>query len=398
MSNKAHPKTGWIYRPLIQTLSKLQYGQITLQLPKGEELHFQGMFEGPVAKLIVHSPRLMLRMLSNGTLGLGESYMAGEWDSPDVVALIAVGEMNRDILGALDQGQGLMRALHWVVHALRANTKKGARRNIASHYDLGNDFYRLWLDPTMTYSSAVFSTDDQSLEQAQHHKYDLILSELNPTSDSHILEIGSGWGGFAIRAVQKTGCRVTSITLSQAQLAEAQIRAEKAGLSDRITFKLQDYRDVQDQYDGIASIEMFEAVGEQYWPEFFATIANRLKPNSKAAIQVITIRDDLFEAYQKGVDFIQRYIFPGGMLPSPEVFVSRAKKAGLETVHQAFYGLDYAKTLQRWDQRFVEKLNEVKAMGFDERFIRMWRFYLAYCEAGFRRETINLMQISLKRP
>lgn len=386
-----------IYQPLVKTLTKLKIGEIHLTLPSGEHLNFVGTKPGPQASLQIRHPRMMMRMLANGTLGLAEGYMAGEWDSPDVVALISVGEMNRDILGGLDEGRPLMRALQWCVHAFRPNTKRGARRNIASHYDLGNDFYKLWLDPSMTYSSAVFDSPEQSLEAAQMNKYDAILGILKPNQDTHLLEIGSGWGGFAMRAVETTGCRVTSITLSHAQLEEAQARVQKAGLSDRIEFKLQDYRDLTGQFDGIASIEMFEAVGERYWPDFFKTLYGRLAPGGKAAVQVITIRDDLFAAYRKGVDFIQRYIFPGGMLPSPEVFVGAAQQAGLETMHQVFRGLDYAKTLHLWDEAFKAKLPQVKSMGFDERFIRMWRFYLAYCEAGFRRETINLMQIGLRR-
>lgn len=386
-----------IYRPLIKVLSKIKIGQLHVTLPNGAVFDFKGAMDGPEAHLLIHSPKLVTRMLTNGVLGLAESYMAGEWDSPDVVALISVGEMNRSILGGLDQGSFLMQAFQWIIHAARRNTRHGAKKNIASHYDLGNDFYRLWLDATMTYSSAVFDSENDDLEAAQIRKYDTILEILKPTEQSHILEIGSGWGGFAMRAVQQTGCRITSITLSKEQLAEATARVQAAGLSDRISFRLEDYRDTQGQYDGIASIEMFEAVGEQYWPEFFKVVHDRLKPSARAAIQVITIRDDLFAAYRKGVDFIQRYIFPGGMLPSPEVFVKHAKAAELDSVHQAFRGLDYAKTLKAWDQRFHAELDRIKAMGFDEHFVRMWHFYLAYCEAGFRRQTINLMQIGLQR-
>lgn len=386
-----------IYKPLIQALSKLKVGRMHLTLPNGAEFDFKGAIEGPEASLNIRSSKVVSRMLANGTLGFAEAYMAGEWDSPDVVALISVGEMNRSMLGGLDEGSLLMRVFQWIIHAMRRNTKHGAKKNIASHYDLGNDFYRLWLDPTMTYSSAVFDAGNEDLESAQIKKYDTILEILKPNDQSHLLEIGSGWGGFAMRAAQTTGCRVTSITLSKAQLEEATARVSAAGLSDRVTFKLEDYRDVTGQYDGIASIEMFEAVGEQYWPDFFKAVHDRLLPSATAAIQVITIRDDLFAAYRKGVDFIQRYIFPGGMLPSPEVFVKQATAAGLDTVHQVFRGLDYAKTLQLWDQRFHAELERIKAMGFDEQFIRMWHFYLAYCEAGFRRETINLMQIGLRR-
>ncbi len=391
------PKADVLFRPLIGALSNLKIGSINVTLPSGRQFNFVGADTGPQADLVIHSPRLIGRMLMSGTLGLAEGYMAGDWTSTDVVALIRVGEMNRSILGPLDQGGRLMRALQWCVHAFRANTKRGARRNIQAHYDLGNAFYRLWLDPSMTYSSAVFDPPDQDLASAQLNKYDTILAMLKPTDTTHILEIGSGWGGFAQRAVEQTGCRVTSITLSQAQLEEAQARIQHAGLADRVTFKLQDYRDVRGQFDGIASIEMFEAVGEQYWPGFFTALHDRLTPQGLAALQVITIRDDLFAAYRKSVDFIQRYIFPGGMLPSPQVFKQSAEHAGLEIKAQVFRGLDYAKTLSCWDEAFQDKLDEVKAMGFDDRFIRMWHFYLAYCEAGFRQKTIDLMQVSLAR-
>ena len=397
MDNQKRLDGPLIFQPLLRALEKIRFGKMVITLPNGEKHTFEGNQEGKVAELHIHSPKLMMRMLGNGTLGLAESYMAGEWSSPDLVAVIEVGEMNREALAGLDRGRFFMRALQWVVHALRANTKRGAKRNIASHYDLGNEFYQLWLDDTMTYSSAIFSSDDQPLEQAQQAKYDAILARIRPSDQSHLLEIGSGWGGFAIRAAKTTGCRVTSLTLSEEQLKEARARVATEGLSDRITFKLQDYRDVQGEFDGIASIEMFEAVGEQYWSEYFRVVHDRLKPSAVAALQVITIRDDLFEAYRKGVDFIQRYIFPGGMLPSPEVFTREAQQVGLKMIAHSFHGLDYAKTLQQWDQRFVQQLDTIRGMDFDERFIRMWRFYLAYCEGGFRRQTINLMQASLQR-
>ncbi len=398
MSSADHtPKTPPLFRPLITALSKLKVGAISVTLPGGQRFDFVGTEPGPKADLVIRSPRLIKRMLMGGTLGLAEGYMAGDWTSKDVMTLIRVGEMNRSILGPLDQGGRLMRALQWCVHVFRANTKRGSRKNIQAHYDLGNDFYRLWLDPSMTYSSAIFHEPDQDLHSAQINKYDAILEILKPTDASHILEIGSGWGGFAQRAAQQTGCRVTSITLSQAQLEKAQARTQQAGLSDQVTFKLQDYRDVRGQYDAIASIEMFEAVGEQFWPGFFAAVHDRLHPHGIAAMQVITIRDELFAAYRKSVDFIQRYIFPGGMLPSPTAFKQSAESAGLELKSQVFRGLDYAKTLAFWDEAFQNKREDVKALGFDDRFIRMWHFYLAYCEAGFRQKTIDLMQVGLRR-
>lgn len=385
------------YRPLLRAFERLQYGRLEIVLPDGTRHRFVGAGDGPEAVWVINRPRTVRRMLTGGLVGFAEAYMDGDWDTPDLVQLLELGELNRDLLGPLDGGGLLARAARWVVHALRRNSRSGAKRNIAQHYDLGNDFYRLWLDETMTYSAAVFEYDGQDLADAQRAKYNRMLDLVEPRPESHLLEIGSGWGGLAIHAARKYGCRVTSITLSQAQLEVARSRAVEAGVDDRVEFRLQDYRDTTGTFDGIVSVEMFEAVGEDYWPQFFNTVRDRLQPGGKAALQVITIRDDLFADYRRGVDFIQRYIFPGGMLPSPGVFNRAARAAGLEPVRREFRGLDYATTLRHWDERVVVQRDAIRAQGFDRRFLRMWRYYLAYCEAGFRRGTVDLMQVALRR-
>lgn len=383
------------YRPLVAAFSRLRHGELTLRLPEGQEFRFAGSRPGPHAVWVINRRRTVRRMLVGGLIGFAEAYMDGDWDAPDLVALIELGEMNRELLGGLDGGGWLSRALQWAVHKLRRNSRRGSRRNIAYHYDLGNEFYKLWLDETMTYSSALFADAQQSLADAQRNKYQHILQRLDLGPGDHLLEIGSGWGGFAIYAAKTTGCRVTSITLSEEQLVEARSRAADEGLSDRVEFRLQDYRDTEGTFDAISSIEMFEAVGEVYWPSYFATVKQRLKPGGRAALQVITIRDDLFHDYRKGVDFIQRYIFPGGMLPSPAEFSRQARIAGLAPTMRSFHGDDYATTLRHWDRRFSLQRARISEQGFDERFCRMWHYYLAYCEAGFRRGTIDLMQIAL---
>lgn len=385
------------YRPLLRAFERLQHGRLEIVLPDLTRHRFVGTSDGPEAVWVIRRARTVRRMLTGGLVGFAEAYMDGDWDTPDLVKLLELGELNRDCLGALDGGGALARLGRWLVHALRPNSRRGARRNIAQHYDLGNEFYRLWLDETMTYSAAVFEQEGQSLADAQHAKYDRMLELVKPGPDSHLLEIGSGWGGFAVHAALETGCRVTSITLSRAQLKVARERAVAAGVDDRVEFRLQDYRDTAGTYDGIVSIEMFEAVGEAYWPQYFDTVRERLRPGAKAALQVITIRDDLFEDYRRGVDFIQRYIFPGGMLPSPGAFNHAARAAGLEPVRREFRGRDYATTLRHWDERVVEQRDAIRNQGFDERFLRMWRYYLAYCEAGFRRGTVDLMQVALQR-
>jgi cyclopropane-fatty-acyl-phospholipid synthase len=307
------------------------------------------------------------------------------------------------LLGALNE-QAIEQAIHgrwWATlayrlrHWLRPNTRAGSRRNVHAHYDLGNDFYRLWLDGTMTYSSALFGGDlSLGLEQAQSAKYARILHELGAQPGEHILEVGCGWGGFAEHAA-RAGCRVTGITVSQAQLGYAQARIAAAGLADRVELKLLDYRDLEGRFDHVASIEMFEAVGERYWPVYFGTLRERLKPGGRAVVQTITIAESKFERYRTGTDFIQQYIFPGGMLPSPQRFRAEAAAQGLAVAGMHAFGADYAETLRRWHRHFDEVAARVEAQGFDERFMRTWRFYLAYCEAGFRARATDVVQAVL---
>jgi cyclopropane-fatty-acyl-phospholipid synthase len=346
--------------------------------------------------LITRPHRLLSRLLMRGDLGFAEGYMAGEWDTNDLTTLFMA-------IGANESGsrirQGIVseRIRERVRHALRSNSRHGSRRNIAYHYDLSNDFYAQWLDPTMTYSSAVFEEPGVSLEDAQHLKYQRLLDAINAQPGDHILEIGCGWGGFAEEAARR-GCRVTGVTLSQEQLAYARKRIRNAGLEEFVTLEFRDYRELTDQYDHIVSIEMFEAVGERYWPLYFNKLRECLRPGGTAALQIITIDEHAFERYRRKTDFIQRYIFPGGMLPTTERLDRLVQDAGLGIEEKRFHGRDYATTLKHWHKAFDACRDEVSALGFDERFRRMWKYYLSYCEAGFLLDRINLLQLTLSRP
>jgi cyclopropane-fatty-acyl-phospholipid synthase len=294
------------------------------------------------------------------------------------------------------EAHGPLRPLRRLGHALRDNSISGAKRNIEYHYDLGNDFYRLWLDDTMTYSSACFCDEAADLEAAQRRKWDRVLELIQPSRGDRILEIGCGWGGFAIHAATEAGCKVTGLTLSEEQAALARERVREHGLEGWVDVRLQDYRREAGTYDGVASIEMFEAVGERWWPTFFGKLKALLEPGRRAGLQVITIADESFEAYRRTPDFTQRYIFPGGMLPSPSRFDAAASDAGLAVGERRSFGADYARTLSEWARRFERALPEVRALGFDERFVRMWRYYLAYCRAGFAGGNIDVMQVGLE--
>lgn len=388
---------GWRVRALLYMLRGLRVGRLELTLPNGETRCFQGAEPGPQGALHLRSPRVLGYVLRNGEVGFGEAYLDGLWDAPDLAALLAVLQANEPHYRGPYEKNLLGRAWGWLQHRLRANSRDGARANIEYHYDLGNDFYKLWLDETLAYSSAVFERPDQSLKEAQLNKFRLMYERLALQPGHHLLEIGSGWGGFAIYAAQRSGCRVTSITLSSAQLAEAQARAEAAGVADRVRFELRDYRDLHETYDRVVSIEMYEAVGEQYWPAYFAAIAGALKPGGRAAIQGITIAPALFEQYRRKQDFIQKYVFPGGMLCPPGRFQDQALAAGLVPSEARFYGRDYADTLACWHRR-VRAVREPIVQRFDERFLRLWRYYLAYCECGFRAGSVDLMQITLTKP
>jgi len=292
----------------------------------------------------------------------------------------------------------LVRSYERMRHWMNRNTKDQAKKNISYHYDLGNDFYGLWLDESMTYSSALFKTGQESLEKAQEAKYASMVDQMGAQPGDHVLEIGCGWGGFAEYAASQRGLIVTCLTISEEQLNYAKERIEKAGLSDMVTFKLQDYRDETGHYDGIVSIEMFEAVGEKYWPAYFETVRERLKPGRKATLQIITLTEDRFQTYRKGVDFIQKYIFPGGMLPSPTALQQEVAKAGLDFVRSVEFGESYSQTLRRWHETFNARWSEVQKIGFDERFRRMWNFYLTSCAAAFHRGNCDVTQITIQRP
>ena len=374
----------------------IRIGRLDVILPNGERRRFGGSEPGPHATLQIHDAAVVRKVLANGEVGFGEAYLDGDWDSPDLAPLLEVMYANEPhYLGPYEKNF-LGRFLGWLKHRLNANTRRGAQDNIRYHYDLGNDFYQLWLDPSLAYSSAVFAEPGDALADAQQNKFRLMLERLDLRREHHLLEIGSGWGGFAIHAAQQTGCRVTSITLSAEQLAEAQARAQGAGVADRVTFEIRDYRDLHGTFDRVVSIEMYEAVGEKYWPAYFAAIARALKPGGRAAIQGITLHPGKWEEYRRRIDFVQKYIFPGGMLCPPGLFQDLALRAGLQTLDVKFFGNDYAATLAHWHRNVLAAGDRI-VEKFDDRFLRMWRYYLAYCEAGFRVGGVDLMQITLAR-
>lgn len=366
----------------------LRGGTVVLTLPDGEGFEL-GQGE-PRLHCIVHDENVFERVLDHGDIGFAEGYLAGEWDSDHLNDLLTLLASNREVLTRAVYGSFWRLLGHRILHLLRSNTRSGSRRNIEAHYDLGNSFYTEWLDPSMSYSSALFAHPEQSLEDAQYNKYRSLLRDMDVQPGQHILEIGCGWGGLAEVAATEFGCRVTGLTLSPSQLAWARVRAQAKGFADRAEFLLQDYRDERGSYDHIVSIEMIEAVGERYWPTYFRQLSKRLKPGGRIGIQAITIRDELFARYRRGTDFIQRHVFPGGMLPSPAQINQQAQRAGLAITSERAFGLDYARTLVCWREAFEQKLERVRELCFDERFIRLWRFYLTYCEAGFRAGSTNV--------
>lgn len=378
-------------------LRNVKFGQIQLALPDGEILTFGRKSPDGPAVLKVHNVAFFNRTLRQGAMGFAESYMDGEWSSPDLAKLLILLNSNMTML---QQSIGKNRFTQWInriIHILRPNTREGAKRNIHAHYDLGNEFYALWLDATMTYSSALFRDSQQTLRDAQNEKYRALAASTDIGPDDHVLEIGCGWGGFAEFAAREIGCKVTGITISNEQLAFAKNRIAMAGLQDKVDFKFCDYRDLTEKYDRIVSIEMFEAVGESYWPTYFDQVHACLKPGGKAGLQIITIAKERFDSYRKKTDFIQRYIFPGGMLPSPERLDGEFANADLKLVAREDFAADYARTLAEWRHRFLEVWPEVQALGFDARFRNMWEYYLAYCEAGFTTRSIDVSHFTLMR-
>jgi len=391
------PRVGLAESLALALAGRIEKGELSITLPHGGERVFKGAHTGPKARLHVHDPSVFRRTLLGGTLAFAESYLAGDCDSPDLVALVDLVIQNEaELMQSLD-GRPWTRMLPRLGRWLRPNSKRGARRNIAWHYDLGNDFYGLWLDPSMTYSSALFDRPDDSLEAAQANKYRRMaeLAAIGP--NDHVLEVGCGWGGFCSWAAREIGCRVTAITISRDQYDFAATRLRAEGLNDRVDLRFQDYRDLGGSFDRIVSIEMLEAVGEKYWPRYFAMLRDRLAPGGRAALQVITIDDRHYEAYRNDVDFIQRYIFLGGHLPSPSRLREQVKGARLEWQGAERIGLHYACTLKIWRRSFEAAWPDILALGFDERFRRMWRYYLAYCEAGFTTGRIDTLQAALTK-
>jgi cyclopropane-fatty-acyl-phospholipid synthase len=373
------------------------YGRLVLVLPSRREIRIEGVAAGPEARLIVRDFRFVSRVLGAGDIGFGEGFMAGEWDTPDVSALLEAVTANLDRLMRLLQGGVVHRVRNFLAHCLHRNSRQGSQRNILAHYDLGNAFYSRWLDPSMTYSSARYERPGQPLSEAQRNKYASLARQIGLAPDHHVLEIGCGWGGFAEFAAGEIGARVTGITISPAQYEFARRRMFEHGLAERADIRLVDYRDVDGQFDRVASIEMFEAVGEEFWPLYFRKIRDVLAPGGRAGLQIITIRDELFAHYRARADFIQKYVFPGGMLPSERRLMEETQRAGLEWRDIVRFGQNYADTLAEWAARFEGAWDDIRGLGFDERFRRLWRFYLGYCEAGFRTERTNVVQLSLAR-
>ena len=386
------------FAAVFDMVSKIKRGRIDFHLDDGRIFRADGPEPGHVAELHIHNDDLFARLIREGDLGFSEAYLEGWWSTPDLMAFMdLVHDEGEDFYDSFP-GQGIVRLFEKLRFWWQSNSKRQARKNISYHYDLGNDFYGLWLDDTMTYSSALFRDGQERLEKAQTQKYASMVDQMGVQPGDHILEIGCGWGGFAEYAAKERGLRVTCLTISQEQYKYAVDRIAKAGLSDRVTFKLQDYRDETGVYDGIASIEMFEAVGEKYWPVYFETVRERLRPGKTATLQIITVADKRWHIYKRGVDFIQKYIFPGGMLPSPSVLRAEVERAGLRVVRSIEFGQSYSQTLRRWYDSFNEKWDLVAAHGFDERFRRMWNFYLTSCAGTFQSGNCDVTQITISRP
>ena len=365
---------------LEKILSHLVCGRMTIKLPDGCEVSFAAPAPGPDAKLEIHRWRTVWRTITRGDMGFAESFIDGDCSSPDIAKVVELFVRNETMLAKI-AGWPPVHLLNKLIHWCRANTRAGSKRNIVAHYDLGNDFFEHWLDTGMTYSSALYDHEGQSLEDAQTAKQDRVLADLGLEPGKRVLEIGCGWGGLAQRILE-AGCEVTGLTLSPSQLAYAGRRLVAGGHDADL--RLEDYRDVRGTFDRIVSIEMMEAVGRSYWPSYFRTIRERLARDGHAVLQVITLDETRYAGYADQVDFIQRYVFPGGMLPTPTIMREQAEAAGLSLVSRFSFGQSYATTLAEWSQRFTAALPHIEAMGFDKRFQRLWTYYLAYCEGGFR--------------
>ena len=373
--------------------TRIENGTLLVRLPDGRSFEFGGLRPGPAAEMMINDYDFARRILKGGDIGVAEAFLRGEWETPNLTEFLRLFCANHHLIAQMLENQPLIRFWQQFKHWLNRNTKSGSKRNIHAHYDLGNRFYEQWLDPSMTYSSALFDETTRDLAHGQRNKYAALARESRIEQGHSVLEIGCGWGGFAEYAAKEIGCNVTGLTISKEQFDFAQKRMFEAGLNEKVEIKLLDYRDETGRYDRIASIEMFEAVGQKFWPVYFKQVSDRLLPGGVAGLQVITIQDQFFKAYCGEVDFIRRYMFPGGMLPSPSIMKSLGEKFGLSIQHQRIFGVDYADTLAEWRDRFRAAWPNLTPLGFDERFRRMWEYYFAYCEAGFREGNIDVRQI-----
>ena len=391
------PASPPLFKSFVQRmLRKIDCDEILLQTPGGRRILIGGKRTGEQAQVTINSWKCMMRLMTSGDLGFAEGYLAGEWSTPNIHSFLsAAGRRSNDTISF--EGLKPPQPLTKFRHALNRNTRRGSRRNIAAHYDLGNDFYRLWLDPGMMYSSAIYSSPGCSLEEAQRDKLDRVIDRLGLNGGERILEIGCGWGGLAERIIERGGSHVTGLTLSTEQLDYARQRLAARGFAEKSDLRLQDYRDVGGTYDRVVSVEMLEAVGEAYWPTFFENLRERLNPQGAAVLQVITIDQSRFESYRRRPEFIQRYIFPGGMLPTTGILEQQIEKAGLRLVSSEFFGDSYARTLAEWHARFLEAWPAISALGFDLRFKRMWEYYLAYCRLGFEIGVLNVGLYKIER-
>ena len=386
-------------RRVLQLLEKIEHGTLTVQFPD-RSMKIYGNGSLPHAALSLSNWNVFLASMKSGDIGFAESYIAGDWRTPSLSELLRVMIQNRRVVEDLIYGSWWGRMIYRLRHLLNRNHKANSRKNIHAHYDLGNAFYELWLDSTMNYSSALFQGDfSLSMQEAQHAKVRRALQATDVTQGSRVLEIGCGWGALAEMATMEMGAHVTGVTLSTEQLAFANARMKWNGKADQADLRLQDYRDIDDgPYDAVCSIEMIEAVGQEYWPTYFQAIGKLLKPGGKACVQSIVIDDALFDRYVKSTDFIQQYIFPGGCLPSPTEFRRQAELAGLKVIDELKFGPDYAETLRRWRHDFMAQESQVLTLGFDNKFLRTWEFYLAYCEAAFDEANTDVIQFTLQKP
>jgi cyclopropane-fatty-acyl-phospholipid synthase len=373
--------------------ARIKRGTLDITLPDGRILRMGGLEPGPAAAMTVYNYGFATRLVNGGDIGIAEAYLNRDWDTPDLTQFLYLFCVNHDLIQAMLADKPLIRIVQMVRHWFNRNTKRQAKRNIYAHYDIGNAFYSAWLDSSMTYSSALFEDDAGDLTSAQKNKYRRLAEAIDVRPGQKLLEIGCGWGGFAEYVAKTFGAKVVGLTISKEQRDFAQKRIHEAGLAEKVEIKLQDYRDERDQYDRIASIEMIEAVGEQFWPKYFSQVSDRLKPSGLAGIQAITIQDSMFQSYRREVDFIQRYVFPGGMLPSPQVLKTLGDRFGIPVIRERIFGQDYAKTLATWRNNFRAAWPNLKPLGFDDRFRRLWEYYLAYCEAGFLSGNIDVRQV-----